>query len=119
MVRRALRTNLYPLIPFVCASRVLRGLSNLFTLSQNVKVRMALRLLRRDALLVIVAQQLIEEIDRVRAHRCWFSAVTYLFHGLRECRPMSVSKFGSSSMRYLFKYAYNSSVPSTLAMRTN
>ena len=69
MVRRALRTNLYPLIPFVCASRVLRGLSNLFTLSQNVKVRMALRLLRRDALLVIVAQQLIEEIDRVRAHQ--------------------------------------------------
>lgn len=51
--------------------------------------------------------------------RCWFFVVMYLFYGLRECRSMSVLKFGSSLMRYLFKYVYNLFVLSILVMCIN
>lgn len=45
--------------------------------------------------------------------RCWFSALTNFCHGLRLCLPTRPSRCGSSSMPYLFRYEYRSSVPST------
>ena len=52
-----------------------------------------------------------------RRTRCWLSALTNLLQGLRLWRPMRLSRCGSSSMRYLLRYAYSSSVPSTLLYR--
>ena len=51
--------------------------------------------------------------------RCVFSAVMNLVHGFFEWRPMRASRCGSSSIWYLARYAYRSSVPSTLAIFTS
>lgn len=147
----------------------------LFCLADRVEVRVPLEgFARRDPLLVVVPEQVVEKVDRLVTLRIrvrggqhrrvgsddettlgarrtiyrWFSLVTNFIHGffayLSEQRPTGLnqpdrpgrsvvprlhianthrprmsSNSGARSMSYFSRYAYRSSVPSTLVILTS